>query len=182
MSLNKAEKLNIKKQYSCPPNCNKSDKEVCKACKGYSKAVKKSYYRMMRHYRKALIKKARKFQPYDYGFFMEGLCTMLSWMEAYYDLGYNVFQAEDSRIEIQRSLEEVCDLLDAAAEDDDDFSDGCVETLESWIEKLNNSDNQRANEDAAEYRARIEAQEKKRTELYKKAFAKIAEDFRTWWA
>ena len=182
MSLNKAEKLNIKKQYSCPPNCDKSDKEVCKACKGYSKAVKKSYYRMMRHYRKALIKKARKFQPYDYGFFMEGLCTMLSWMEAYYDLGYNVFQAEDSRIEIQRSLEEVCDLLDAAAEDDDDFSDGCVETLESWIEKLNNSDNQRANEDAAEYRARIEAQEKKRTELYKKAFAKIAEDFRTWWA
>ena len=180
MSLNKAEKLNIKKQYSCPPNCDKSDKEVCKACKGYSKAVKKSYYRMMRHYRKALIKKARKFQPYDYGFFMEGLCTMLSWMEAYYDLGYNVFQAEDSRIEIQRSLEEVCDLLDAAAEDDDDFSDGGVETLESWIEKLNNSDNQRANEDAAEYRARIEAQEKKRTELYKKAFAKIAEDFRTW--
>ena len=181
MSLNKAEKLNIKKQYSCPPNCDKSDKEVCKACKGYSKAVKKSYYRMMRHYRKALIKKARKFQPYDYGFFMEGLCTMLSWMEAYYDLGYNVFQAEDSRIEIQRSLEEVCDLLDAAAEDDDDFSDGCVETLESWIEKLNNSDNQRADEDAAEYRARIEAQEKKRTELYKKAFVKIAEDFRTWW-
>lgn len=181
MSLNKAEKLNIKKQYSCPPNCDKSDKEVCKACKGYSKAVKKSYYRMMRHYRKALIKKARKFQPYDYGFFMEGLCTMLSWMEAYYDLGYNVFQAEDSRIEIQRSLEEVCDLLDAAAEDDDNFSDGCVETLESWIEKLNNSDNQRANEDAAEYRARIEAQEKKRTELYKKAFAKIAEDFRMWW-
>ena len=181
MSLNKAEKLNVKKQYSCPPNCDKSDKEVCKACKGYSKAVKKSYYRMMRHYRKALIKKARKFQPYDYGFFMEGLCTMLSWMEAYYDLGYNVFQAEDSRIEIQRSLEEVCDLLDAAAEDDDDFSDGGVETLESWIEKLNNSDNQRANEDAAEYRARIEAQEKKRTELYKKAFANIAEDFRTWW-
>ena len=182
MSLNKAEKLNIKKQYSCPPNCDKSDKEVCKACKGYSKAVKKSYYRMMRHYRKALIKKARKFQPYDYGFFMEGLCTMLSWMEAYYDLGYNVFQAEDSRIEIQRSLEEVCDLLDAAAEDDDvDSYDGCVETLESWIEKLNNSDNQRANEDAAEYRARIEAQEKKRTELYKKAFAKIAEDFRMWW-
>ena len=182
MSLNKAEKLNIKKQYSCPPNCDDSDKEVCKACKGYSKAVKKSYYRMMRHYRKALIKKARKFQPYDYGFFMEGLCTMLSWMEAYYDLGYNVFQAEDSRIEIQRSLEEVCDLLDAAAEDDDvDSYDGCVETLESWIEKLNNNDNQRANEDAAEYRARIEAQEKKRTELYKKAFAKIAEDFRTWW-
>ena len=182
MSLNKAEKLNIKKQYSCPPNCDKSDKEVCKACKGYSKAVKKSYYRMMRHYRKALIKKARKFQPYDYGFFMEGLCTMLSWMEAYYDLGYNVFQTEDSRIEIQRSLEEVCDLLDAAAEDDDvDSYDGCVETLESWIEKLNNSDNQRANEDAAEYRARIEAQEKKRTELYKKAFAKIAEDFRMWW-
>lgn len=181
MSLNKAEKLNIKKQYSCPPNCDKSDKEVCKACKGYSKAVKKSYYRMMRHYRKALIKKARKFQPYDYGFFMEGLCTMLSWMEAYYDLGYNVFQAEDSRIEIQRSLEEVCDLLDAAAEDDNNFSDGCVETLESWIEKLNNDDNQRANEDAAEYRARIEAQEKKRTELYKKAFAKIAEDFRMWW-
>lgn len=182
MSLNKAEKLNIKKQYSCPPNCDKSDKEVCKACKGYSKAVKKSYYRMMRHYRKALIKKARKFQPYDYGFFMEGLCTMLSWMEAYYDLGYNVFQTEDSRIEIQRSLEEVCDLLDAAAEDDDvDSYDGCVETLESWIEKLNNSDNQRANEDAAEYRARIEAQEKRRTELYKKAFAKIAEDFRMWW-
>lgn len=181
MSLNKAEKLNIKKQYSCPSNCDDSDKEVCKACKGYSKAVKKSYYRMMRHYRKALIKKARKFQPYDYGFFMEGLCTMLSWMEAYYDLGYNVFQAEDSRIEIQRSLEEVCDLLDAAAEDDNNFSDGCVETLESWIEKLNNDDNQRANEDAAEYRARIEVQEKKRTELYKKAFAKIAEDFRMWW-
>ena len=181
MSLNKAEKLNIKKQYSCPPNCDKSDKEVCKACKGYSKAVKKSYYRMMRHYRKALIKKARKFQPYDYGFFMEGLCTMLSWMEAYYDLGYNVFQAEDSRIEIQRSLEEVCDLLDAAAEDDDDFSDGGVETLESWIEKLNNSDNQRANEDAAEYRARIEAQDKNCIDLYKKVFAKIAEDFRTWW-
>lgn len=182
MSLNKAEKLNIKKQYSCPANCDNSDKEVCKACKGYSKAVKKSYYRMMRHYRKALIKKARKFQPYDYGFFMEGLCTMLAWMEAYYDLGYNVFQAEDSRIEVQRSLEEVCDLLDAAAEDDDvDSPDGCVETLESWIEKLNSNDNQRANEDAAEYRARIEAQEKKRTELYKKAFTKIAKDFRTWW-
>ena len=95
MSLNKAEKPNIKKHYSCPPTCDKSDKDVCKACKGYSKAVKKSYYRMMRHYRKALIKKARKFQPYDYGFFMEGLCTMLSWMEAYYDLGYHVFHAED---------------------------------------------------------------------------------------
>lgn len=181
MLLNKAEKLNIKKQYSCPPDCDSSDKEICKACKEYSKAVKKSYHRMMRHYRKALIKKAHKFQPYDYGFFMEGLCTMLSWMEAYYDLGYNVFQAEDSRVKIQRSLEEVCDLLDAAAEDSDDFPNDYSGTLEEWIEKLNNNDNQRANEDAAEYRARIEAQEKKRAELYKKAFAKIAEDFRTWW-
>ena len=112
---------------------------------------------------------------------MEGLSTMLAWMEAYYDLGYNVFQAEDSRIEIQRSLEEVCDLLDEAAEDSDDFPNDYSGTLEEWIEKLNNNDNQRANEDAAEYRVRIEAQEKKRTELYKKAFAKIAEDFRTWW-
>ena len=181
MLLNKAEKLNIKKQYSCSPNCDKSDKEVCKACKGYLRAVKKSYYRLMRHYRKMLIKKARKFQPYDYGFFIDGLCTMLAWMEAYYDLGYNVFQSEDSRIEVQRSLEEVCDLFEEAAINDYDVSADNIETFEAWLEKLCTNDNQRADEDTEEYRARIEAQEKKCAELYNKAFAKIAEDFRTWW-
>lgn len=180
MSLNKAEKANIKKQYACPPNCSTSDKEVCEACRYYKKAVKKSYHKMMRHYRKKLTQSARGFQPYDWGFFIDNLRITLEWMEAYYDLGYNVFQSEETRVPIQQSLEEVCDLLEEAAEDTE-ITENYGETLESWIEKLNNSDNQRADEDAAEYRTRIEAQEKKRTELYKKAFAKIAEDFRTWW-
>lgn len=180
MSLNKAEKANIKKQYACPPNCNTSDKEVCATCRHYKKAVKKSYYRMMRYYRKKLTRSARGFQPYDWGFFIDNLRITLEWMEAYFDLGYNVFQSEETRVPIQQSLEEVCDLLEAAAEDTE-ITESYGETLEEWVNRLNNSDNQRSDEELEQYRARIEEQEAKRTELYKKAFAKIAEDFRTWW-
>lgn len=182
MGLNKAEKVNIKEQYACPDNCitKQSDPEACKSCKAWIKAQKTSYRHLTRFFRTELTKAARRFQPYDYGFLVSFLHIALSYMEAYYDLGYNVFSSEEDRLRIDRSLNEVLDLLEAGF--DDDLSEQCTETLTQYLKRhaSDEADYQMLAESTASFVDRTENIKKLHEVAIKKAFKKMGEDVTTW--
>ena len=50
-----------------------------------------AYNKMMRKYKKLLIKHAKESQPWDYSFGFDILVEFLRWMHEYYKLGYNVY-------------------------------------------------------------------------------------------
>lgn len=77
------------------------------------------YKKILKKYKKQLnqINKKANQSPWDYGFGLDYFVTFLHFMKEYYDLGYNVFQVEESSNEIKDTLAETL----KAFEEWDDF-------------------------------------------------------------
>ena len=69
------------------------------------------YKRLLRQERRKLVKKAKKFKPWDYVFFIEMVDQMISFFLRYYAEGNCCLQSEESANEILAQLLEVKDLL-----------------------------------------------------------------------
>lgn len=81
----------------------------------------KNYFKMYRKYKKQLKKDAKNFAPWDYGFFMDTLSTMLYFYNDYYNQDYNVWQDKENACnqydKLLESLKECCRCVDILQDD-----------------------------------------------------------------
>lgn len=75
--------------------------------------LKKTYKKLMRKQKKERIKWAKEFGVWDWGFLDDIVFGLINQMKDYYELGYNVWQVEESKKEIIGELEEALKLRDA---------------------------------------------------------------------
>jgi len=54
----------------------------------------KEYKKMMKNYKKVLLKSAKEAEPWDYGFGLDLFISHLTWMRDYYELNENVWGEE----------------------------------------------------------------------------------------
>lgn len=83
------------------------DKEVLNPKK------KKTYKKMMKHFRKLLSDDVKNACPSDWGFGLDLFIDFLKWMQAYYELGYNVwaYEKKDENPELYRDVPTRADSL-----------------------------------------------------------------------
>lgn len=90
---------------------NKEEKKQCKA-----------YFKMMRAYKKKLVKFAKGFEPWEMtAELLDGLNIMINWTKDYFEQDYNVEQDKESKTnqfdKIIGSLRECCRNLNLIIED-----------------------------------------------------------------
>lgn len=169
----------MRKLKDCPEDCknNKTDKKKCKECKSELIKKKKIYHKIIKKYNKKLKKDIKEFRPYDWGFIASTIIDMLKYMYEYYDNGYNVYQVDESRLEIVKSLGEVLNLFNEADKVNDgvNFKDIATKEGVTLEQYLNEGFNREAF--VNDYTVKWEQFD----EYYKKAFTKIGEDIQMWW-
>lgn len=76
-----------------------------------NKQCKKQYKKMIRKHCKKLNKlnKAAHKSPWDYGFGLNYFIAFLEFMQDYYNLGYNVWQTDESLTPLKESLKKALD-------------------------------------------------------------------------
>ena len=134
---------------------SKTNRELKKEFKRYKTAHRK--------YIKQLVKLARTDAEYDYGQIIDILLLMLKRRLEYYKLGDNVWQAEESRQEVIRTLQSAVDTLTAAY---------------NYEYKFRASDTP---EEQAANLAELERQKAEEQGLWTSAFDGIALNIRKWW-
>lgn len=72
---------------------------------------KREYKKIFKKYKKQLnyLNKGAIKSPWEYSFGLSYFITFISFMKEYYDLGYNVHQAEENLTAVQKSLKETID-------------------------------------------------------------------------
>lgn len=66
---------------------------------------------MRARHKKKLVELAKEYREYDWCFFHENVETMLRFMYEYFESGNNVWQVDESRMEIVESLRGVLELM-----------------------------------------------------------------------
>lgn len=119
---------------------------------------------------KAIIKSAKKWMPYDYGYTMDLMSTALSEMLRYYEEGNGVMQADESAKHIRETLREAINKWnDAEAYEASEY-----ERFEESL--LNNS--MATLKDLKDFWDGEEVIEQKK---YDDFFLYLSKHFREWW-
>ena len=119
---------------------------------------------------KAIIKSAKKWMPYDYGYTMDLMSTALSEMLRYYEEGNGVMQADESAEHIRETLREAINKWKAAEAYEASEYDRFEESL------LNNS--MATLKDLKDFWDGEEVIEQKK---YDDFFLYVSKHFREWW-
>ena len=119
---------------------------------------------------KAIIKSAKKWMPYDYGYPMDLMSTALSEMLRYYEEGNGVMQADESAEHIRETLREAINKWNAA----EAYEASEYERFEESL--LNNS--METLKDLKDFWDGEEVIEQKK---YDDFFLYISKHFREWW-
>ena len=119
---------------------------------------------------KAIIKSAKKWMPYDYGYTMDLMSTALSEMLRYYEEGNGVMQADESAEHIRETLREAINKWNAA----EAYEASEYERFEESL--LNNS--MATRKDLKDFWDGEEVIEQKK---YDDFFLYISKHFREWW-
>ena len=119
---------------------------------------------------KAIIKSAKKWMPYDYGYTMDLMSTALSEMLRYYEEGNGVMQADESAEHIRETLREAINKWKAAEAYEGSEYDRFEESL------LNNS--MATLKDLKDFWDGEEVIEQKK---YDDFFLYVSKHFREWW-
>ena len=119
---------------------------------------------------KAIIKSAKKWMPYDYGYTMDLMSTALSEMLRYYEEGNGVMQADESAEHIRETRREALNKWNAAEAYEASEYDRFEESL------LNNS--MATLKDLKDFWDGEEVIEQKK---YDDFFLYISKHFREWW-
>ena len=119
---------------------------------------------------KAIIKSAKKWMPYDYGYTMDLMSTALSEMLRYYEEGNGVMQADESAEHIRETLREAINKWNAA----EAYEASEYERFEESL--LNNS--MATLKDLKDFWDGEEVIEQKK---YDDFFLYLSKHFREWW-
>ena len=119
---------------------------------------------------KAIIKSAKKWMPYDYGYTMDLMSTALSEMLRYYEEGKDVMQADESAEHIRETLREAITKWNAAEAYESSEYDRFEESL------INNS--MATLKDLKDFWDGEEVIEQKK---YDDFFLYLSKHFREWW-
>lgn len=119
---------------------------------------------------KAIIKSAKKWMPYDYGYTMDLMSTSLSEMLRYYEEGNGVMQADESAEHIRETLREAINKWNAA----EAYEASEYERFEESL--LNNS--MATLKDMKDFWDGEEVIEQKK---YDDFFLYLSKHFREWW-
>lgn len=147
---------------------------------------KRAYKKLMRKQKKERIKWAKEFRMWDWGFLDDLIFNLIAQMKDYYELGWNVWQIEESKQEIIDELKEALRLKDAR-------EDAYTNYIEKYptLEPIKYTDengfecwkfDDGLNEDQAKekYKACKEAM-KAEQKAYEKAYTYIGKHLRGWW-
>ena len=134
--------------------------------------AKRAYKKMHKQHKKELIKLAKADYEWDWGFLHDLVITKVRHMYEYYKAGNNVWQVDESRLQIVDELKHVLDLdyeLDHLFDDipapEEKFNDDGTLTLISTPERSAAWDKAYERED----------------EIYKEIYTYIGEHLRGWW-
>ena len=124
---------------------------------------------MHKRHRKELIKHAKNTKEWDWCYLQDSVLMQIKHMYEYYNNGHNVWQSDESRLEIVEQLKEVLDIFDEIEKlyDCDFYYDYQKQTLYYIISDTKKSD-------ANEYY-------KYEQELYLKLYSTIGKYIRYWW-
>ena len=136
------------------------------------------YKKLVRKYHKQLIKAAKNFVPWEYGYIYELLDVALHYMKDYFELGYNVGQIDESRLEIVKSLTDTINLFEKGTtiEESQEFKDLSQELFLARCKNLPILESSQER-----FLELYQEQENTRRDYLKKFFNKIAEDIEMWW-
>ena len=110
-----------------------------------SRKEKREYRKTVKKYQKQLMKFAKKWQPYDYGFMLEALSIMINGMKEYYSKGNCVMAGEYcevfSEMKDHPTREQICNELLTTLEVYDDmlenqYLDRFFDLLKKYIGEL----------------------------------------------
>ena len=125
---------------------------------------RRAYNKMHHKHRRELVKHAKKTSEWDWYWLHESIIMQIKHMHEYYSAGNNVWQIDESRLQIVEQLKHVLDLQAEIErmEDDEHYVD-CV------------YENDTLNKDKMlEY-------EKKEQELYEELYGHISKYLKWWW-
>jgi hypothetical protein len=131
----------------------------------------KMYNKMHREHHKELIKLARETREWEWSYLHNTIITQIKHMYEYYSAGNNVWQIDESRLEITNQLKHVLDL-NSKLEELSDYDCGAKYTLVDGKLKAEYPD---------DYLEKVKNRIKEENELYVELYSYIGKHIREWW-
>lgn len=141
----------------------------------YSKIDKKEkrvYRKMYRKHRKEMIRLAKEDKDFDWSYLHDLVITKIRHMYEYYSNGDNVYQVDESRLQIVEQLKYVLDLQCELEHLYDNFSSAVI------IENTDGSHSICRDEESTK---KLLATAERETLLYKEIYSYIGEYIQSWW-
>lgn len=132
----------------------------------------REFDKMHRRHRRELIKHAKETGEWDWDWLHESVIMQIKHMYEYYSMGNNVWQVDESRLEIVEQLKHVLDLqaeIDRMQEDD--CGAEYIYKGEEVVKVIHPDD----------YKDRVLDWHKKEQELYEELYGIIGKHLRWWW-
>lgn len=130
------------------------------------------YRKMHRRHRKELIKLAKETGEYDWEWLHQMVILQIKHMHEYYSKGDNVWQVDESRLEIVDQLHHILDLEEELERVQED---AC------GIELVYKGDELVGLNKPADYSERLERDERRVQELYEEIYGYIGKNIQCWW-
>ena len=133
----------------------------------------RKFRKMHRRHRKELVKLAKETGEWDSCWLHRSVIMQIMHMHEYYSAGNNVWQVDESRLEIVEQLQHILDLVSELerVESDDCGLELIFDDNDNIIESIRPDD----------YRERVLEQEKRTSELYEEIYRSVGKNIRCWW-
>ena len=131
----------------------------------------RAYRKMHRRHRRELIKQAKETREWDWGWLHDSVIMQIRHMYEYYSEGNNVWQADESRLEIIKQLKRV---LDAETE---------IEQMQNdnhGVEFVHEDDRVRVVY-PDDYTERVQKWYDREQKLYEEIYGTITKYLKSWW-
>lgn len=133
---------------------------------------RRAYNKMHRRHRKELIKHAKKTNEYDWCWLHESIIMQIKHMHEYYSAGNNVWQIDESRLQIVEQLKHVLDLQAEIEKTEEDSCGAEYVYEDDELVKIIFPD---------DHSKRVLENEKKEQELYDELYSHIGKYLKWWW-
>ena len=128
-----------------------------------------AYHKMHRRHRKELVKHAKETREWDWGWLYDSTIMQIRHMYEYFSDGNNVWQVDESRLEIVEQLKHVLDLNDELDHLWDDYESNLIKNDDGSVTV--------SNEGHKKYAAIWDREQ----ELYEEIYSYIGKYIQWWW-
>lgn len=132
----------------------------------------REYNKMHRRHRKELIKLAKETGEWDYSWFHRSAIMQIRHMHEYYSAGNNVWQVDESRLEIVEQLQHILDLNEELGNRLDDCCGFELVYEGDKIIGYNSPD---------DFKERYKENDRRIQELYEEIYSSIGKHIQCWW-